>query len=380
MKYIRLSIIAVPMAISFLYAGCARPKRDAGAEKKPPEVAKEEHKAEETADKLWNNLQTADYQKKWKMWPGKQAFYPGNEPHGSLLTTYVNDTAYDAIVNKEDHLPYGSIIIKENYTSDRQLTSITIMQKIEGFNPDDHDWYWAKFSPGGIVMTRREQGQTIKLAGKIDECINCHSKQSDNDYLFTGPLIEGVPGTGETRQETETNEETTGYSDEETPEAEEPMAGEEERETLNDEEIADELWNTIKHEDYRQNWKIWPDKKAFYEGKKPHGPLVTTYVNDIAYDAIVNKKKQMPIGTVIVQENYTEDKDLTAINIMSKRAHYDEEANNWYWAQYNPDGEIMTTEEDGKSIALAGKIADCIECHGRKANNDYVYTGPIRAF
>ncbi len=32
------------------------------------------------------------YKKNFELWPGKGEMYPGKEPHGSLLTTYVNET------------------------------------------------------------------------------------------------------------------------------------------------------------------------------------------------------------------------------------------------------------------------------------------------
>ncbi len=56
---------------------------------------------------LWDYLKKENYAKNWKMWPGKEAFYPGQEPHGALLTTYVNKTAYMAIEGKKGQLPDG---------------------------------------------------------------------------------------------------------------------------------------------------------------------------------------------------------------------------------------------------------------------------------
>ncbi len=48
------------------------------------------------------------------MWPGKDAYYPGTEPHGMLLTTYVNELAFDAITQRSGRRPAGAVVVKEN--------------------------------------------------------------------------------------------------------------------------------------------------------------------------------------------------------------------------------------------------------------------------
>jgi hypothetical protein len=127
---------------------------------------------------LWGQLKKADYVKNWKMWPGKTALYKGTEPHGALLTTYVNGTALKAIEGKKGKLPVGSIITKENYMPDKKLAAITVMYKVKGYNPEAGDWFWAKYAPDG----------KIEAEGKVEMCIKCHSMKKDNDFVYTGPL------------------------------------------------------------------------------------------------------------------------------------------------------------------------------------------------
>ncbi|MCF6158775.1 MAG: hypothetical protein E3K32_09425 [wastewater metagenome] len=210
MKGILLFLLVIPLAINFIFSGCAKPKKDTEAKKdRPPEMVKEESKAEDIANTLWTTIQNEDYREKWNMWPGKKAFYPGTgptEPHGILLTTYVNDIAHDAIVNKKGQMPYGSTIIKENYTKNRRIISITVMQKREGYAPAKHNWFWAQYTPGGKVMIVEEHGRTIKSAGEIGICINCHGKQQNNDYIFTSPLRNEVPGDEEENRDEEKND------------------------------------------------------------------------------------------------------------------------------------------------------------------------------
>jgi hypothetical protein len=70
--------------------------------------------------------QDKDY-KAWKLWPGKSALYPGTQPHGAFLTTYVTDEAFSAIQGRKGSLPFDSIIVKENYTAEKILDSIKVM-------------------------------------------------------------------------------------------------------------------------------------------------------------------------------------------------------------------------------------------------------------
>ena len=189
-KIIPLTSLIVLLVTSFLYIGCERPEKKASMPKKEtPKMSMEEvTKAEKMAGELWSKMQGENYRENWEMWPGKEAFYKGKEPHGVLLTTYVNDAAYEAIENKEGKMPSGAIIIKENYMPDKTLGAITVMHKIEGFNPAANDWFWVKFGPDGKVMTMEMGGMAMKLAGKVPGCIDCHGVQSSNDYVFTNSL------------------------------------------------------------------------------------------------------------------------------------------------------------------------------------------------
>ncbi|MBW2187734.1 MAG: hypothetical protein JRG71_15530 [Deltaproteobacteria bacterium] len=62
--------------------------------------------------------QTDDY-KSWQMWPAKNELYPGTQPHGAFLTTYVNEIAFKAIEQQAGTLPDGAIVVKENFSPDK---------------------------------------------------------------------------------------------------------------------------------------------------------------------------------------------------------------------------------------------------------------------
>jgi hypothetical protein len=127
---------------------------------------------------LWAYLKQVDYADTWKMWPGTHALYPGKSPHGAFLTTYVNRPAFEAIQEKAGSMPYGAIICKQNFDKDKKYVTLTVMYKVKGYNPPEGDYFWAKYSPDGKI-----EGE-----GKISGCINCHSHQRQNDFVFTSSL------------------------------------------------------------------------------------------------------------------------------------------------------------------------------------------------
>lgn len=117
-----------------------------------------------------------------------------------------------------------------------------------------------------------------------------------------------------------------------------------------------------------QSWQLWPGKTKFYEGKHPHGALLTTYVSKGAYDAIEAKAGRIPDGEFIVKENYTPNKKLAAVTVMYKKDGYNAEGGDWFWLKYAPDG----------TIQKEGKVGGCIGCHAAVKNNDWLFIGPVK--
>ena len=152
------------------------------------DVFSESEKDVQMAGELWGKIQSDNYQKSWMTFPGKGIMYKGTQPHGAFLSTYVNDSAGAALAKKEKELPYGSIIIKENYMPDKKLGAITVMKRIEGYNPCAGDWFWVKFAPDGKPMTMEKDGMTMTLAGKPGGCIGCHTASTGGiKYIMTKP-------------------------------------------------------------------------------------------------------------------------------------------------------------------------------------------------
>jgi hypothetical protein len=120
---------------------------------------------------------TNPYQQ-WALYPGKGKLYKGQHPHGALLTTYVSGNAETAIKARVGQFPDGSIIVKENYMPDKTLGAVTVMYRVNGYDPDAGDWFWAKYKADGA----------IEAEGKVAGCIGCHTAAIQNDWVFTGPV------------------------------------------------------------------------------------------------------------------------------------------------------------------------------------------------
>jgi hypothetical protein len=128
------------------------------------------------------------------------------------------------------------------------------------------------------------------------------------------------------------------------------------------------MWKFITVERPYTRWPLWPGKGKLYEGREPHGMLLTTYVSKGALKVIKNKKGKFGDAAIIVKENYKPDKTLAAVTVMYKVREYNPEAGDWFWAKYAPDG----------TVQKAGKVEGCINCHSDAADNDWVFTGPIK--
>ena len=131
-----------------------------------------------TADSLVVYLDEIDYQESWELWPGLGEKYEGGDPHGMLLTTYLNPAAYDALTGKDRVMPEGAVIVKEIYTPEGELAATTTMYKKSGCNANHNDWFWLKVLADG----------TVDKQGKVEGCQTCHGEVADNDYVWTGQL------------------------------------------------------------------------------------------------------------------------------------------------------------------------------------------------
>ncbi|MEW6145138.1 MAG: hypothetical protein AB1598_08995 [Thermodesulfobacteriota bacterium] len=118
-------------------------------------------------------------------------------------------------------------------------------------------------------------------------------------------------------------------------------------------EIATELWTLINTEQYQQ-WKVMPGPSSFYkkdDDKKKTS--VKTYVNTIAYEAMEEKNKSLPPGSIMVKERYDDQDQLQTISATINLGGNDPKDINWFWAQYSPDGKVLKSGHTGPGVKSA---------------------------
>ena len=127
---------------------------------------------EKIAENIWQEIQGYSSWDQAVDWTDVKTSLDGT--HGNFVQIWLNQEALPSFEDTTStNLPYGSISVKEGYsTSDiSSINTITVMKKIEGFAPDHGDWFWASFDTNGDV----------NKAGSVSSCYNCHV--SGMDYI-----------------------------------------------------------------------------------------------------------------------------------------------------------------------------------------------------
>jgi hypothetical protein len=182
-----------PGAVMFLiplllFGGCGREKEEVEtADESRMEIATEYGTADDLAlaDSLWKviNNKKSGY-RSWKSWKGaKVEMVPGRSPHGAFLKTFVSPKS-----SASAEIPLDAILVKENFSEDKKtMVAITAMWRLAGYDPDNFDWFWAKYNPDGSLDSDPHR---VKLAGRIGKgtdtgCVSCHAQSKGEDLVFT---------------------------------------------------------------------------------------------------------------------------------------------------------------------------------------------------
>lgn len=134
-------------------------------------------------------------------------------------------------------------------------------------------------------------------------------------------------------------------------------------EPLTKDEIDGEvLFRRITTDDNYKKFRYMPGNEGLNPGQSPHGVYHRIYANNTLLDTLPNSSKEAPNGSIIVKENYNLNKELEKITVMAKVSNYNPRANNWFWAIYKSDGEVISE----------GKLTGCISCHSGMRDNDFI--------
>ncbi|MGL1892158.1 MAG: cytochrome P460 family protein [Spirochaetaceae bacterium] len=129
---------------------------------------------------LWNRITNETDYNTYSYMPGQEGLKNGQSPHGVLHKIFANKILLDGLPAKSGTVPYGSIIVKENYTSDEELDKLTVMVKVKDYNPEAGDWFWAAIKPNGEILAE----------GTPKGCLSCHSGVKYNDYIVVKDIRE----------------------------------------------------------------------------------------------------------------------------------------------------------------------------------------------
>lgn len=118
---------------------------------------------------LWPEISDHQQWAQFEQHPGRN---PGKRPHGTFVASYINAVAASDQANP----PMGSIIVKESYSTADQATpnNTTVMKRIDGYDPDNGDWFWARFDADGALTH----------SGKVGLCPDCHFDAGSDDLVF----------------------------------------------------------------------------------------------------------------------------------------------------------------------------------------------------
>jgi len=118
----------------------------------------------------------------WERYPGTEELQVGAEPHGARQNLWHTTDPAEGQV--------GYTVLKENYPPEGEgddLAAVTIaIKRAPGYDPDNEDWFWARYNPDGSLFLIGES----PAVGAVEPepgagCRGCHRGAADSDYLFS---------------------------------------------------------------------------------------------------------------------------------------------------------------------------------------------------
>lgn len=104
--------------------------------------------------------------------------YIPHSPHGEhWIHVFVSRSGTNAMTTGKGTYPEGTVILKQKFTdaAGTKTEFYTGMRKREkGYNPELGDWEFFMLDSGGYHVTAR---------GKIESCMDCHTKYPTTDFV-----------------------------------------------------------------------------------------------------------------------------------------------------------------------------------------------------
>ena len=113
--------------------------------------------------------------------------YVGGPPHGKVREVMEGIIDGKLVIAKTNYGGKDITIDKVKADPKKYLKAVTIMVKVPGYDPDDQDWFWAKYKADGTLFANEKK---MELAGRVAKgmpvgCISCHQSASGSDFVFS---------------------------------------------------------------------------------------------------------------------------------------------------------------------------------------------------
>lgn len=140
--------------------------------------------------------------------------------------------------------------------------------------------------------------------------------------------------------------------------------------TADDVEYAAALWQALDDASLVGDRLI---HGTFYQGVEPHGFVLETFFSSITLDGVtapvVVKRNYGPEGVTAEEVTNNPGDHLMAVTVMYQRPGFAPDTNDWFWASYMADGNLLLADE----TPLAGNVGTCIGCHGNAPGDDWLF-------
>lgn len=137
--------------------------------------------------KLWNSLVRAKLAGENKIMSRP---YEGQHPHGAVLDTMESTLRIEgqegAVIVKNNYGGEGVSIDAVSNNPEKYLGAVTVMYQRDGYDPENNNWFWAKYLPDGSFDTNPKGMPLVgRVAKGMDQgCIACHSGAPGGDLVF----------------------------------------------------------------------------------------------------------------------------------------------------------------------------------------------------
>lgn len=120
----------------------------------------------------------------WKQWTKLTPAVERSQGHtNDWVDIYADELARDTYLAAGSPYPECAKVAKPQYAgrSAETILKLTLMVKMPaGYDPAHADWWYGVARPDGSVI----------YGGKLTECIRCHRRTSETDYMFSRKLRE----------------------------------------------------------------------------------------------------------------------------------------------------------------------------------------------